>query len=775
MINQVMQGPDWDSSADLPHLGRVGWLLRPRRAADDRRQRAGHPGAEHPDQPVREAGLHRPRRSTASTRTRSSSRTSSSAASGSTPTTDGRPDPRPVVRENAPQLADLDVRLRLHATTARAGADRQHDANAINPPVHPTSGDDPRVDVVQRRPRRRRRRSRRSSTAGARAGRDRRRGAAIGAAPFNAVLKHRHRRRARPITHWTMRLRRQDEQIGNRQAGRRHAHLHGAGDVSREPARLRRTRIVDRHLDRRPSRRRRRTSGSVGTNRSASTRSRRRSTRRRAARATGRSASATARPNATGTGLPQKKLIHTLHARRHLHDDAHRHRSEVGPLERAPRAISTVSASRAPTAQTKAPDIGPGSAHLGADLWTNGKATTFHFEWGTEPNTSRNITPDAQRGQLGASSPAQAISGLCAGTKYYFRIVATNAVGTTHRHDALVHAEHRARRSSASSAVQHHGDSVTLNGTINTSRLRHAGVVAVRHRHVARPADRAAGHRLGEGQADDQHRRSPGCCRRPRTRTASSVRTASVRPRRRSQTFTTAARPAIVTQVRAGSGAPLGNAMVITVARLDGTPGDDHTPMRAGLAHDPARSGSRSSTRRMSPSECASSLRARVPRRPVTLDDGVGSEMQPGAGGRATRSIRARSAFSPMAPGRRAVNSRRASSMCSCRVDQVDRRRFRLCSGPRGTDRGKRSRPMWQRPRDRGSPISQVDARRPSSRLSARHTAATASHSSVPCRGPRDAKSTGDMKPRHSASGASIDAPMPRRRRRTTKAASSRT
>ena len=59
-INAVMPSPDWNSHRDLPRLGRLGRLLRPRRAAERRRERLRPARARARDQPVRRSGLHRP-------------------------------------------------------------------------------------------------------------------------------------------------------------------------------------------------------------------------------------------------------------------------------------------------------------------------------------------------------------------------------------------------------------------------------------------------------------------------------------------------------------------------------------------------------------------------------------------------------------------------------------------------------------------------------------------------------------------------------------------
>ena len=51
--------PGLEAHRDLPRLGRLGWLLRPRRPADRRRQRLRPARSRARDQPVREAWLHR--------------------------------------------------------------------------------------------------------------------------------------------------------------------------------------------------------------------------------------------------------------------------------------------------------------------------------------------------------------------------------------------------------------------------------------------------------------------------------------------------------------------------------------------------------------------------------------------------------------------------------------------------------------------------------------------------------------------------------------------
>ena len=63
---------------------------------------------------------------------------------------------------------------------------------------------------------------------------------------------------------------------------------------------------------------------------------------------------------------------------------------------------------------TKVPDVGQTDAHLLTDIWTNGKTTTYHFEWGTAPN------------QL-----SSALSGPSRASKIHFQAIAAGTSETT--------------------------------------------------------------------------------------------------------------------------------------------------------------------------------------------------------------------------------------------------------------------------------------------------------------------------------------------------------
>ncbi len=381
------------------------------------------------------------------------------------PTTDGRPDTRPVVRENAPQLSNLDADFDFTQPPRAPVLIGNTDANAINPAVHPapatihaatmakSPNEHPLGSLLDT--------SKVTSAASAAPA-----GTAIGAAPFAAVLNASDTAdAARPIRRWTMNFGDRTSKSGTGKpgvvthtydsAGTYHASLKVYDDAGSS--------TVSSTVTVTPAPPTVWISGSqpLGFDTLKETFDASNSTKGNWTVSFGDGTT-----NATGTGLPQKKLIHTF-AHTGIFTTTLTVTDPKSGLSNVARAISTVSASRPPTAQTKAPDIGPQGAHLGADLWTNGKTTTFHFEWGTSPTALTHITATRQA-KLGASSPAEAIAGLVSGTKYYFRIVATNAVGTTNG-TILTFTPNTGPKIFGTSASNITSHSVTLTGTINTA------------------------------------------------------------------------------------------------------------------------------------------------------------------------------------------------------------------------------------------------------------------------------------------------------------------
>jgi phospholipase C len=72
------------------------------------------------------------------------------------------------------------------------------------------------------------------------------------------------------------------------------------------------------------------------------------------------------------------------------------------------------------------------TATLQARVYANGSATSGFFEYGTTPDFGTQVAFSPLKAKSGPRSRYRAISGLTPGTTYYFRAVATNAVGTTY-------------------------------------------------------------------------------------------------------------------------------------------------------------------------------------------------------------------------------------------------------------------------------------------------------------------------------------------------------
>ena len=88
-----------------------------------------------------------------------------------------------------------------------------------------------------------------------------------------------------------------------------------------------------------------------------------------------------------------------------------------------------------PPAVTTGPasDVGTEAAVLGGTVNPNGSATTWFFEYGTTTayGSQAPATAASAGSGTGAVAQSQAITGLTRGTTYHYRLVATNAGGTT--------------------------------------------------------------------------------------------------------------------------------------------------------------------------------------------------------------------------------------------------------------------------------------------------------------------------------------------------------
>src|SRR5438128_2617952 len=96
----------------------------------------------------------------------------------------------------------------------------------------------------------------------------------------------------------------------------------------------------------------------------------------------------------------------------------------------------TFVSSAAPTVTTKAASsVKDTSATLNGSVDPNGLATTVYFEYGTTTGYGTK-TPAASAGSgTNTKSISAAVTGLTGGATYHFRLVATNATGTTNGAD----------------------------------------------------------------------------------------------------------------------------------------------------------------------------------------------------------------------------------------------------------------------------------------------------------------------------------------------------
>jgi hypothetical protein len=92
----------------------------------------------------------------------------------------------------------------------------------------------------------------------------------------------------------------------------------------------------------------------------------------------------------------------------------------------------TFSLAAAPTVTTAAASaIAPTSARLNGQVDPNGQDTTWHFEYGTSTAYGSATPMQGAGAGTGSRGASAAISGLTPGATYHFRLVATNASGTT--------------------------------------------------------------------------------------------------------------------------------------------------------------------------------------------------------------------------------------------------------------------------------------------------------------------------------------------------------
>jgi hypothetical protein len=103
--------------------------------------------------------------------------------------------------------------------------------------------------------------------------------------------------------------------------------------------------------------------------------------------------------------------------------------SDAGTSRGADRTFSTTTVPTVVTAA--ASSIGLTSARLNGRVTANGQATTWYFDYGTTTSYGSRTAARSAGSGTGAVSVASSLTGLRRNTTYHFRLVATNASGTT--------------------------------------------------------------------------------------------------------------------------------------------------------------------------------------------------------------------------------------------------------------------------------------------------------------------------------------------------------
>jgi hypothetical protein len=109
--------------------------------------------------------------------------------------------------------------------------------------------------------------------------------------------------------------------------------------------------------------------------------------------------------------------------------------NSAGTVHGSDRTFTTLSATGLPVVTTNpATLIASFSATLNGSLDPHGLTTSVHFQYGTTTSYGHTTANQSKTGNTYQNVSAN-ISGLTAGTRYHFRIVATNSGGTVYGSD----------------------------------------------------------------------------------------------------------------------------------------------------------------------------------------------------------------------------------------------------------------------------------------------------------------------------------------------------
>jgi hypothetical protein len=98
---------------------------------------------------------------------------------------------------------------------------------------------------------------------------------------------------------------------------------------------------------------------------------------------------------------------------------------DIGAYEHAPPTVTTGAATGVSTS----------AATLHGQLNPNARSTHYHFEYGTTTSYGTSTATKTQAGGVSAVTVSAAVGSLTPATTYHYRLVATNADGTTRGHD----------------------------------------------------------------------------------------------------------------------------------------------------------------------------------------------------------------------------------------------------------------------------------------------------------------------------------------------------
>jgi len=108
----------------------------------------------------------------------------------------------------------------------------------------------------------------------------------------------------------------------------------------------------------------------------------------------------------------------------------------AGVTRGADRTLHTDAAPGPPGASTSsARNVTAVGARLAASVDPNGRATTYHFEYGTSTSYGKRTAEAGAGSGQSARSVSATISGLTPNTRYHFRVVASNDSGVTRGRD----------------------------------------------------------------------------------------------------------------------------------------------------------------------------------------------------------------------------------------------------------------------------------------------------------------------------------------------------